>query len=693
MLTKEKIIEVLSKTEPVFIEDLAYLLGIEDISKTDLFELVRELEQQGQLIYTKKNKITTTLNMKLISGTFIFSYDTGLIKVGENQVKIPVEKMGGALPFDTVLVKLSKSGQFGEVYKVIKKAEALFTGVLKKKNGVYNFILSKGKFLYKTIVANKFLNGAKNNDKVKIQIVSFSIREGFLAKVVKVFGNAYTKDANYLAILDANDIITEFSPQTIDDANNKTKEIIDEKVLINRLDLRNEAIFTIDPHDALDLDDAVSIEKTENGYKLGVHIADVSHFVVSGCPLDKEAILRGTSVYFADKVVPMLPEQLSNGVCSLNEKVDRLAMSVIMELDQNGNVKDFIIKDSIIRSVKKCSYRDINSLISKTNDEELAKSYEAVLPYLDLMLELAEKLRKKRFARGSLDFELNESKVILDQNGVPTEIINRVRGESEKIIEEFMLLANETTAKFVFFQELPYIYRIHEKPDIDKINNLIKVVRLLGYSAKSIKNGIHPAQLQKIISHFMNTKYEKVISMLSLRSLAKAKYSQICLGHFGLSLEYYCHFTSPIRRYPDLACHRILKYIINGEMTENKQNNLKNFVVDASLSSSQAEVRALTAERAIEDMYKAWYMSLRIGQSFDGVISSVTSFGFYVELENTVEGLVRVSDLIDDYYVFNQDRLCLVGERTKRVYNIGDQIKIICTAADISTGQIDFTPF
>lgn len=690
MLTKEKITQALGKTAPLYAEDLAFLLTGEQGLDIHYLELIRELETEGTLVYTSKNKIALAENLGYISGIFAFEGGRCVVKSGDKSLSITENSLKNALPTDIVLVRPSKRGDYCEIIKVLKKGESSYIGVLKRNGKLFDFTPNRMRLPYKINVPHSKAGEAQANDKVKVELVSFSHMTGYTAKVIKVYGNVKTVGANYEAILDANDIEIEFSPKVIEEAENKAAEKMDNAALKGRLDLRDKVIFTIDPADAKDMDDAVSIERTETGYLLGVHIADVSHYVTESSALDKNALQRGTSVYFADKVVPMLPEILSNGVCSLNECVDRLTMTVLMNIDENGLMKDFEVKESVIHSVKKCSYTDINAIIAKTADENLLKAYEKVLPYIDVMIELAGKLRKLRFGRGSLDFELNEAKVLLGEDGVPTDIICRERGESEKIIEEFMLSANEATAKFVSWQSLPYIYRVHEKPNIEKINTLIRIVKTLGFPTKSIKNGIHPMEMQKIIAHFSGTKYEKVVSMLALRSLAKAKYSENCLGHFGLSLEYYCHFTSPIRRYPDLACHRIIKLILNNKITPQKEGALKNFCEEASFMSSEAEKRALSAERAIEDMYKAWYMSFRIGQSFDGVISSVTGFGFYVELPNTIEGLVRVSDLNDDYYIFNEEKMTLVGERRGRTYNIGDEITVRCMAADIGTGQIDF---
>ena len=689
MTDRETIIKALERTAPLYAEDLAFIIFGGNKYDKDYFDILRELEKEGVIVYTNKNKIALAGKLGYFSGVFAFSGNMGVIKTDEKEITVPLSAFNGALPKDTVLAKLSKRGEFSEVVKILKRGEAFFIGTITRKDKFFEFS-GKPRFPMKVIIPFSNALNAKNNDKVRIIVTGVAKTGGYIAKIEKVYGNSKEPSSNYEAVLDANGIRTVFTSEAEEFAKTMASEKINDKVIAKRLDLRNKVIFTIDPADAKDLDDAVSIEKTETGYTLGVHIADVSHYVSEGSALDREAFLRGTSVYFADKVVPMLPEEISNGACSLNDKEDKLTLSVIMHLDNLGDVKDYEIKESIISSAKKCSYSDINQIINKTANEALTKAYAPVLPYIEDMLNLSAILKKRRLERGAIDFEMNEAKVILDENGTPVDIQKRIRGESERIIEEFMLTANETTARFVFWQSLPYVYRIHEKPDEVKINNLYKIIRNLGFNTKNTANGMHPKELQRILEHFKDTKYEPIVSMLSLRSLAKAKYSTNCLGHFGLNLEYYCHFTSPIRRYPDLMCHRVIKNIVNNQMTEKRRISLESLCSNAASQSSLTEVKAVNAERGIEDMYKAWYMSFRLGKTFDGIISSVTSFGFYVEFDNTIEGLVRVADIEDDYYVFEQDSLRLIGERTGRQFNIGDEIKVKCAAADISTGQIDF---
>ena len=448
-------------------------------------------------------------------------------------------------------------------------------------------------------------------------------------------------------------------------------------------------MVTIDGEDAKDLDDAVSIEKLPNGnYKLGVHIADVSHYVRENNPLDKEAFKRATSVYLIDRVIPMLPRKLSNGICSLNPKVDRLTLSCIMEIDHKGKVVNHEIVESVIRTNERMTYTDVTKIL-EDNDEELIKRYDYLVDDFKTMKELCKILRAKRTKRGAIDFEIAEAKIILNELGKPIEIKPYDRAISNRMIEEFMLVANETVAEHMFWTHLPFVYRIHENPDDEKLTKFKEFIHNLGYNINWTEE-IRPKTLQDIIEKVKGKSEETVVNTLLLRSMMQARYAPECTGHFGLAAQYYCHFTSPIRRYPDLQIHRIIKEYLHGKIDEKRENKLKNIVGHSAKQSSEMERKAQDAEREVDDLKKAEYMQDRIGEEFEGVISSVTSFGVFVELPSTIEGLVHITDLDDDYYIYEEDHLRLIGERTKKIYKLGDKVLVECVHVDMPNKEIFF---
>ena len=456
------------------------------------------------------------------------------------------------------------------------------------------------------------------------------------------------------------------------------------------MELRDLKTFTIDGEDAKDLDDAVSIEVLENGnYKLGVHIADVSHYVREHSKLDKEAIKRATSVYLVDKVIPMLPKQLSNGVCSLNPFEDKLTLSVFMEINADGKVIKYDIAESIINSKARMTYTEVSDILEK-DDEKLKSTFSNLVEEFHNAEDLARILMKRKERRGSIDFDFPESKIILNSEGKVADIKSYERRISNRMIEEFMLVTNETVAEHFFWLQTPFVYRIHEIPAAEKMENLSKFIATFGYSLKGDLEQIHPKEIQRVLKLIKGTPEEESISTIMLRSMRQARYAPQCVGHFGLAAQYYCHFTSPIRRYPDLQIHRIIKEQLNGKLTPKRSEQLANIVEYASNQSSEQEREAELAERDVHDYYKAVYMADRIGQEFDGTISSVTSFGMFVELENTVEGLIRMVDMTDDYYNYIESSYSLVGERTKRVFRIGDQVRIKVSKVNVDFREIDF---
>ena len=534
------------------------------------------------------------------------------------------------------------------------------------------------------------LNGASDGYKVVAKITRWpEPRRNPEGKIIEVLGHKDDVGTDIISIIKKHKLPEEF-PKKVEEAAAAISEEIPNEEIARRRDLRGERIVTIDGADAKDLDDAVSVQKLDNGnYLLGVHIADVTHYVKEMGALDKEALKRATSVYLVDRVIPMLPKKLSNGVCSLNPKVNRLTLSANMEINKNGVVVNHEIYESIIKTSERMTYTDVSDIL-ENNDETLMKKYDYLVDDFKLMEELAMLLRKKRKDRGSIDFDFDESKIILDENGKPIEIKKAERRIANNIIEEFMLACNETVAEHFHLAQIPFVYRIHEDPDLEKIEAFNKFIHNFGYHLKGITQEVHPSALQDLIMKVEGRKEEKIINTLMLRALKKAKYSPDNSGHFGLAAENYCHFTSPIRRYPDLQIHRIIKETLQGKITGKRLKKLKEIVAKASEISSERERLAMEAERETDDLKKAEYMTYHVGEEFDGIISSVISFGMFVELDNTIEGLVRVSSLVDDYYIFDAENYLFRGERTKKTYRIGDSVRIKVIKADISQKQIDF---
>ena len=557
-------------------------------------------------------------------------------------------------------------------------------------NKSFGFVVAEDTRISQDIfISKKDNNGAQQGDVVMVEITKWpEKRRSPEGKVLEVLGKKGDKGLDILTIIKKFGLPEEF-PIKVQNFAESIPEVIEEKEYKRRTDLRNIRMVTIDGEDAKDLDDAVSIERLENGrYKLGVHIADVTHYVTEKNPLDKEALKRGTSVYLIDRVIPMLPRKLSNGICSLNPKVDRLALSCIMTIDNNGAVLEHQILETIIKTSERMTYTDVTKIL-KENDEDLIKRYDYLVDDFRAMEELANILNKKRLKRGAIDFDFDEAKITLNEFGKPIEIKPYERAIANRVIEEFMLAANETIAEHMFNEHLPFVYRIHEDPDEEKLQKFREFIFNLGYFIKW--NGeIEPRDLQGTLEEFKGKKEEVVVSTLLLRSMMQARYSPENVGHFGLAAEYYCHFTSPIRRYPDLQIHRIIKEYLNGKIDKTRSIKLTNLVDYAAKQSSETERVAQEAEREVDDLKKAEYMQDRIGEEFQGIISSVTSFGLFVELPNTIEGLVHITALDDDYYIYDEVHLCLVGERTKKMYKLGEDAKVRCSRVDIPNREIFF---
>ena len=540
-------------------------------------------------------------------------------------------------------------------------------------------------------IPKKAFSGAKNGDIVVAAITGYPDRKNSAeGKITGILARAGEPGGDIKAIIRQRGLFFTFPSKAAAQAKAISKAGVGEQDMAGRRDLRGENIITIDGADSKDFDDAVSVKRLDNGnFLLGVHIADVSHYIGEDSPLDKEALKRGNSVYIINQVVPMLPKELSNGICSLNEGEDRLTLSVDMEITPEGDITEHNIYESVIRSKHRMVYTDVSDII-ENDDRELAAKYSDIYDMLMDMKELAQILRSKREAAGSLDFDLDEAYITLDEKGVPVSVNLCERRTANRMIEEFMLAANKTVAEQFFWLELPFVYRVHEKPDAEKMQEFRTFLMGLSIRLKGEGGNIHPKALNEVLEQVAGTSYENVVNTVMLRSMKKAFYSTECEGHFGLSMKYYCHFTSPIRRYPDLIIHRIIKEYLHGGIDDERIAVLSKKTQEAAETSSVTERAAIELERDVEKMKKAQYMSYHIGESFEGVISGITGYGMYVELENTIEGLVRLDRMYDDYYDAYPEQYRIVGQRTNKVYSLGQRVSIIVSDADYYEGTIDF---
>ena len=684
--------------KPMHISELAKIFDISKRDARDFQDTIKAMEKEGLIIKTNNDKVALPERMGMIVGKLsVHQKGFGFLIPDDEEhqdVFIPSSFINGALHGDRVMVQITKEdiGKKkceGEVVKIIDRANKTVIGVFESSRN-FGFVVPEDKRIQNDIFIPKAkTNGAEDGDVVIVEIIEWAgKRRNPEGKVIDILGKKGDKGIDILTIIKKHGLPEEFPPKV-----QKYAEGIEEEIpkseYKRRVDLRDVRMVTIDGEDAKDLDDAVSIERLENGnYKLGVHIADVSNYVKELNPLDKEALKRGTSVYLIDRVIPMLPRELSNGICSLNPKVDRLTLSCIMTIDKKGKVLDHEIVESIIRTDERMTYTDVTKIL-KDNDEELINRYDYLYDDFKAMEELCNILRAKRLGRGAIDFNFEESKIILNENGKPIDIKPYDREIANRMIEEFMLVCNETVAEHMYWANVPFVYRIHEDPDEDKLQHFSDFIYNMGYSLKSLRE-VHPKALQAILEKVQGKKEETVVSTLLLRSMMQAKYSPECVGHFGLAAKYYCHFTSPIRRYPDLMIHRIIKEFINGKIDPKRSERLSGIVDYASKQSSDMERRAQDAEREVDDLKKAEYMSERIGEQYHGIISSVTNFGFFVELPNTIEGLVHITELDDDYYVYDERHLSLIGELTKKIYRLGDEVKIKVDRVNIDTHDIYF---
>lgn len=694
MAFKDKVRELLmSQNKTAFsVKQLFEIFGVANkFGGTEILKAVEELCSDGEMIFDEKSR-----KYKFLDDRFVIGEIQGNAKgfgfcIDEKGISpdlfIPRKSMHGAFHKDRVLVKkVEGTEDEGQVVKVLQRGMTQIVGRLDKRSQSF-VIPDEKRFASDIYIPQKKTLGAKNNQKVVVKITHYPFDDRCPeGEIVKVIGFMSEKGNDIISAAYRYGLECDF-PKAVSQSAATVPQAVSEKEIKDRKDFRNIKTFTIDGKDARDLDDAVSIQITDSGlFRLGVHIADVSHYVRPNSVIDKEAFERGTSVYFPDKVFPMLPVELSNGICSLNPKVDRLTLSCVMDVDKNGKVVNYEISPGVIKTVERMNYDDVFAIMQ--GDKTLSKKYANIKDDILLMKQLAEILIEKRKKRGCMDFETKEVKFAMDEKGRVTDILPYERNLAHKMIEEFMILANETVAEFAFHCEIPFVYRVHEKPDAEKLTDLNSFLNGFGLGIKEKLDNVRSATLQKVLDEAEKTPYSNIVSKVMLRSMQKAKYYYQNLGHFGLASECYCHFTSPIRRYPDLVVHRAVKNLLKGGVDDSTLKKMTEFVKIAATHSSEREKLADEAERDVDDMKKAEYAKTLIGREFDGIVSGVTSFGIFVELPNTVEGLIRLENLPEDYYVFDEKKYTLFGKRNR--FTLSQKIKISVAAADPETGKIDF---
>ncbi len=682
---------------PMKVKEMAVLMDVPREDRGDLQQVLSELVEEGKIEVSKRGKYTKQEGKSLCG---IFTGNArgfGFVTVeGETEdIYIPEDEIHGAIHGDKVKIALlpkkpgSGKRREGTVVGILERGMTRVVGTFQKSK-TFGFVVPDNVKLGQDIfIPIEHSNGAVDGHKVVVEITDYgSKRKKPEGKVTEIIGHINDPGTDIMSIVKGYELPVEFPPKVLRQAENVGKPV-SMADMAGRKDIRDWQMVTIDGEDAKDLDDAVSLTKEGEHYRLGVHIADVTNYVQERSALDVEALERGTSVYLVDRVIPMLPHLLSNGICSLNAGEDRLALSCIMVIDKKGNVIDHEIAETIIRVNQRMTYTSVRKIL-KEKDEQERETYKELVPMFEGMEELAAILREKRRKRGSIDFDFPETKIILDKHGRPLDIKPYERNVATKLIEDFMLIANETVAQDFFWQEIPFVYRTHDTPDPVKIQKLGLFINNFGYSIRIGQEEIHPKELQKLLEKIEDTPEEPLISRLTLRSMKQAKYTTDNTGHFGLATQYYCHFTSPIRRYPDLQIHRIIKETLRGKMTEKRISHYESILPEVAAWSSARERRAEEAERETDKLKKVEYMSEHIGEAFEGVISSVTSFGMYVELPNTVEGMIHVTNLRDDYYHYNESDHELVGEAKGRRFKLGQKLQVVAADTDLFMRTIDF---
>ena len=689
---EEKIIELLKNSDKALsVTEINDGLGFNSVDELkQLLKVLNQMEDSLKIYRTKKNNYLLFTNSHLKLGTMIANKKGyGFVDIdGDDDVFVAPTNMNGAIHGDRVVVEITSPKGIdleGRIVKIVdRKFKQMVGEVYFNKNVPYVDLDDERVKI--TIKLDKTM-GAMPGHKVLVKITNKLKDNNYKGEVIKILGHKNDPGVDILSITNEMGIPDTFSDEVMKEVDNLPDEVL-EKDLIGRTDLRDEMIFTIDGDDTKDIDDAISIEKIGDNYKLGVHIADVSYYVRPNTALDSEAFDRGTSVYLADRVIPMLPHKLSNGICSLNPNVDRLALSCIMQIDKNGNVVDYDILQTVIRSRKQMTYKNVNKILE---ENIVPEGYEEYEDKLRLMLDLAHILRKNKENRGYIDFDIDESKIIVDDKGKAIDVTLRYRGEGEKLIEDFMIAANETVATHIYYMELPFIYRIHGEPNEEKINNFMRFLNILGYKVKEDLHKLTPKTMQNILGQLKDKKEFHLLSSLLLRSMQKAIYDTNNIGHFGIASKCYTHFTSPIRRYPDTTVHRLLHtYIFDNNINNETINFYERELPFVAEHTSGMERRSIECERAVDDMKKAEYMMDHIGEEYEGIISSVMPFGMFVELPNLIEGLVRLDSIKGDYYTYDETTFTVRGNKDKRGFRLGDSVKVRVVAADKEKRTIDF---
>lgn len=684
---------------PIKRRDIRAMLSVPQEDREKFESLINELIAEGRVFETKKGKLASPKDLQMATGTFIghargFGFVTP--DAGGEDIFIPASETMGAMQKDRVLYKVLHKAEKGKkadgvIVRILERGQQRIVGTFEAGSKGYGFVVADDKKIAKDIfISRENTKGAVTGHKVVVEITDYGEdRRNPEGKVIEILGHINDPGVDILSVIRRYELAVEFPEEVYAEIEHLGTEVAeaDKK---GREDLRDLLTITIDGADAKDLDDAVSLKRLGNGnFELGVHIADVSHYVRENTALDKEAYARGTSVYLVDRVIPMLPHKLSNGICSLNPHVDRLALSCLMEVNGRGEVVSHRILESIINSDYRMTYTAVREIL-EDGTPALLEQYAEILPMLEDMEELRQILGEKRRKRGSVNFDLPESKIILDENGKPIDIKPYEKSIATNMIEEFMLVCNETIAENSFWQEMPFMYRSHQEPDEDKLEKMEQFLRGFGYYLRKKDGEIHPRELQKVLQKAEETDEERIITRMVLRSMMQARYTAENGGHFGLAAKYYCHFTSPIRRYPDLEIHRMIKKMLHGELDEKASAYYRRKMPDWAKHCSKQERVAEDAERDTDALKKVEFMEDKVGQIYEGIISGVTNWGIYVELPNTIEGMVALSQMDDDYYEFDEKKMLVFGKRTKKSYRLGDKVVVSVAKVDRMMGTIDF---
>lgn len=708
-IIKQKLYDFMGDEQykPMRLKDIRFLLQVSDADKKRVDDALSELVAEGKITVTPKGKYKR-LDSNLLTGVFISNKKGfGFVRVeGEkDDFFIPAKYTMDAFHNDQVIIQPESASHMAgkrreaKIIQVVNRGTKIVVGTYEKQDG-FGFVIPDNQKIAEDIFVSKSDSmGAMTGHKVVCNIKTYGDgNKSPEGNIIEILGHVNDPSTDMISVIRAYDIPMEF-PEKVMDSLSEIPDEVDEADIVGRTDFRDWDTVTIDGEDAKDLDDAITLSFKDGIYTLGVHIADVTNYVKEKSPLDKEALKRGTSCYLVDSVIPMLPHKLSNGICSLNAGCDRLTLSCVMDIDRKGKLVNHYICEGVINVNERMNYTDVAKILARDDsdvpsekraDEALLDRYKPLIPMFDMMKELSDIIRANRHKRGSIDFDVAETKIIADENHKPVEIKAYDRNPATKLIEDFMLMANETVAEDYFWQEIPFEYRTHESPDQEKMENLMLFLSNFGLYMRPSKDEIHPKELQKILEKIEGQPYEALISKMMLRSMKQARYSTECSGHFGLSCKYYCHFTSPIRRYPDLQIHRIIKENLHGELDSKRRGHYKVILPRIADDNSLKERRAEEAEREVIKLKEIEYMSEHIGEVYDGVVSGVTSNYIFVELENTVEGAVSVAHMTDDYYYFSEEEYAMIGENSGNRYQLGDKVKIKVLSCDKIRKTIDF---